>query len=186
MFQMMLFTGVVIGCCPLEKSCHVLPKNARRQIGISREALVQEPSMTIDALNNILDELNAWKRAQMTATLWWRDDDAALPCVELDHLIRLSNEHAVPCGLAAIPMLAGEPLRKNISDAAYVWILQHGYAHKNYALPCSGAWELGLHRPKSAVLEDLRNGMLKFSQLFKSRFVPVVVQIGRASCRERV
>ena len=131
--------------------------------------------MTKDALNNILDELNAWKRAQMTATLWWRDDDAALPRVELDHLIRLSNEHAVPCGLAAIPMLAGEPLRKNISDAAYVWILQHGYAHKNHAPPGSGAWELGLHRPKSAVLEDLRNGMLKFSQLFKSRFVPVVV-----------
>ncbi len=38
-----------------------------------------------------------------------------------------------------------------------------------------GAWELGLHRPKSVVLDELRDGMLKLSQLFKTRFVPVLV-----------
>jgi len=131
--------------------------------------------MTIDALNLLLDELNAWKRTSMTVALWWRDDDAALPCVELDRLIQLSNEHAVPCGLATIPARAGEPLKKNISDASHIWILQHGYAHINHAPSGNGAWELGLHRPKSVVLDDLRNGMLKLSQLFKSRFVPVIV-----------
>jgi len=131
--------------------------------------------MTTDALNNLFTELDAWKRAGMTAALWWRDDDAAEPCIELDRLIRLSNEYGIPCGLAAVPTRAGEPLRKTISDAPHIWILQHGYAHKNHAPSGNGAWELGLHRPKSAVLEDLRNGMLKFTQLFKNRFVPVVV-----------
>ena len=131
--------------------------------------------MTRDTLNKILDELNAWKRAEMNATLWWRDDDAAQPCVELDRLIRLSSAHTVPCGLATIPERTGEPLQKNISDAPYIWILQHGYAHKNHAPSGNGAWELGLHRPQSEVLDDLRKGMRKLSQLFKDRFVPVIV-----------
>lgn len=131
--------------------------------------------MTIDALNILLDELNAWKLANRTATLWWRDDDAALPCAELDRLIQLSNRHDIPCGLATIPTRSGEPLRQSITDANHLWILQHGYAHINHAPSGSGAWELGLHRPKSVVLEDLRNGMLKLTQLFKNRFVPVIV-----------
>lgn len=131
--------------------------------------------MTTDAINTFLQELDAWKQAGQTAQLWWRDDDAADPCVELDKLIGLSNSHGIPCGLAAIPARAGEPLRKTISDAPHVWILQHGYEHKNHAPSGAGAWELGLHRPKSVVLEELRDGMVKFTQLFKNRFVPVVV-----------
>jgi len=131
--------------------------------------------MMIDALQEIQDELDNWKRSGMTAALWWRDDDAAEPCVGLDRLIRLGNEYAVPCGLATIPVRSGESLGKIVSDAPYVWIIQHGYAHKNHAPSGAGAWELGLHRPESVVLEDLRNGMLTLSQLFKDRFVPVVV-----------
>lgn len=131
--------------------------------------------MTLDALNPLLAELDAWAKSDMTAELWWRDDDAGEPCVELDQLIRLSNEHGVPCGLASIPTRAGEPLRKVVSGAAHIWILQHGYAHINHASSGNGAWELGLHRPTSVVLDELRDGMLKLSQLFKDRFVPVVV-----------
>jgi len=129
--------------------------------------------MTNDTLKKIMTELVAWKRSEKTATLWWRDDDAAEPCPELDRLIRLSNQHAVPCGLATIPARSGEPLGKALSDATHIWIIQHGYAHINHA--SSGAWELGLHRPATVVLDDLRNGMLKLSGLFKTRFVPVVV-----------
>ena len=133
--------------------------------------------MTLDAMNILLQELDAWQAADMTAELWWRDDDAAEPTVELDRLLGLSNRFNVPCGLAAVPAKAGEPLRKTISDATDVWILQHGYAHINHAPSGTGtgAWELGLHRPKSEVLEELRQGMLKFTQLFKGRFVPVLV-----------
>jgi hypothetical protein len=129
----------------------------------------------MDVLQRISDELDKWKRVGMTAAMWWRDDDAAEPCVELDRLIRLSDGHAVPCGLATIPTRSGEPLGKVVSRAQYIWIIQHGYAHKNHAPSGAGAWELGLHRPKFAVLDDLRKGMLTLSQLFNDRFVPVVV-----------
>ena len=131
--------------------------------------------MTFDALNTLLAELDAWAAANMTAELWWRDDDAGEPCVELDRLFSLSDQHAAPCGLASIPVRAGEPLRKAVSDHPFIWILQHGYAHINHAPSGNGAWELGLHRPTSVVLDELRDGMLKLSQLFKGRFVPVVV-----------
>ena len=133
--------------------------------------------MTCEYMNTLLRELDAWKAAGMTAEMWWRDDDAAEPTAELDKLINVSNRFGVPCGLATIPAKAGEPLRKTVSGAANIWILQHGYAHINHAPSGGGigAWELGLHRPKSEVLEELRQGMLKLSQLFKSRFVPVLV-----------
>lgn len=131
--------------------------------------------MTQDDMNTLLRELDAWQAEDRTAELWWRDDDAVEPTVALDRLIGLSNRFGVACGLAAVPARAGEPLRKTISDATDVWILQHGYAHTNHAPSGTGAWELGLHRPKSEVLEELRQGMLKFTQLFKGRFVPVLV-----------
>ncbi len=131
--------------------------------------------MTHDALNILIRELDAWSALDATAELWWRDDDASEPCVELDHLFRLSAVHAVPCGLAAVPARTGEALRKDVSGQPHIWVLQHGWAHINYATGDKGAWELGLHRPKSVVLDELREGMLKFTQLFKGRFLPVLV-----------
>lgn len=131
--------------------------------------------MTIDPMKTLLDELDAWKDAGKTAEFWWRDDDAAEPSVELDRLLLLSDRFGAPCGLATVPAKTGEPLRKGLSHASHVWVLQHGYAHKNHAPSGAGAWELGSHRPKSVVLEELRQGMLKLTQLFKARFVPVLV-----------
>jgi hypothetical protein len=131
--------------------------------------------MTADSMNILLRELDAWKDAGATAEFWWRDDDAAEPNTALDRLIALSDRLGVPCGLATVPAKAGEPLRKTVSHAHHVWVLQHGYAHKNHAPSGAGAWELGGHRPKSVVLDELRLGMGKLTQLFKSRFVPVLV-----------
>lgn len=131
--------------------------------------------MTVDALNLLLAELDAWAKSDATAELWWRDDDAGEPCADLDQLFRLSEQYSAPCGLASIPVRAGEPLRKAVGEQPYIWVLQHGYAHINHAPKGNGAWELGLHRPVSEVLEELRQGMLKLSQLFNDRFVPVVV-----------
>lgn len=131
--------------------------------------------MTSDALTSLLAELDAWAKIGLTAELWWRDDDAGVPCPALDQLLSLSDRHAVPCGLATVPTRAGDPLRKSVSNALHIWVLQHGYAHINHAPSGNGAWELGLHRPTSVVLDELRSGMTKLSQLFKDRFVPVIV-----------
>ncbi|WP_272698948.1 polysaccharide deacetylase family protein [Desulfovibrio sp. Fe33] len=131
--------------------------------------------MTVDSMNMLLRELDAWKDAGKTAEFWWRDDDAAEPTVALDRLIALSDRFGVPCGLATVPAKAGEPLRKTVSHAHNVWVLQHGFAHVNHAPSGAGAWELGNHRPKSVILEELKQGMGKLTQLFKTRFVPVLV-----------
>lgn len=131
--------------------------------------------MTPEALQPLFAELDASHKAGLTAELWWRDDNAIVPTVELDRLMNLSNRFDIPCGLAAIPSGTGEPLRKTVSDAAHVWVLQHGFAHADHASGEQDHWELGLNRPKSVVLDELRQGMVKFNQLFKFRFVPVLV-----------
>lgn len=131
--------------------------------------------MTSDYLNTLLAELDVWAKANLTATFWWRDDDAAEPCVSLDKLFALSDRQGVPCGLATIPAKSGEPLRKAVSGAGHIWVIQHGYAHINHANKGEGAWELGLHRPTSVILDELRDGMVKLSQLYKDRFVPALV-----------
>lgn len=131
--------------------------------------------MTEDVFKPLSAELDLWNWTGTPARLWWRDDDAVEPSMELNTLIDLTEAHHAPCGLAVVPEKAGEPLRKFVSGTGYIWILQHGYAHANHAPKGSGAWELGLHRPKEVVLDELRAGMSKLSQLFKDRFVPVVV-----------
>lgn len=131
--------------------------------------------MTFEAMKPLLNELDAHLTDGLVAELWWRDDNSIVSTVELDRLIALSNRHGVPCGLAASPADAGEPLRKAVSDAAHVWVLQHGVTHADRAPGGIEEGEPDVHRPKSEVLEELRQGMLKFNQLFKDRFVPVLV-----------
>lgn len=131
--------------------------------------------MSTDVFKPLSDELDLWNWSGTPASLWWRDDDAAESSLELDKLINLTEAHKAPCGLAVVPAKTGESLRKFLSGTGYIWILQHGYAHVNHAPKDSGAWELGLHRPKDVVLEELREGMGKLRQLFKDSFVPVVV-----------
>ena len=131
--------------------------------------------MTVHIFHILLNELDAWHRAGLNASLWWRDDDASEPSVALDRLVYLSETFHAPCGLATIPVRAGNALAEFVDGSAYLWVLQHGYAHINHAPSGSGAWELGLHRPKSVVLEELNDGMTRLRQLFHDRFIPVVV-----------
>ena len=129
----------------------------------------------MDIFKNLIAELDTWAGIDQPVAFWWRDDDAEEPSVALDKLMRVSDGHGVQCGLAAIPARAGEPLRKAVTDAGQLWVLQHGYAHVNHAKGSGRAWELGLDRPISVILDELRDGMGKFNQLFKERFVPVLV-----------
>lgn len=131
--------------------------------------------MTSNALVPLLKELDAWSLAGRDALFWWRDDDAAHPCPELDELLNMTNRYGAPCGLAAIPARVGEPLARRLESEPLIWILQHGLAHVNHAPKGNGAWELGLHRPLPQVLADLRQGRDILSGLFGKRFVPVVV-----------
>ena len=120
-------------------------------------------------------ELDYWAEAGLTATFWWRDDDAVSATAELDRLIHESQNAGVL--LAVIPKHADSSLVDEVIKHQHVIVAQHGYAHINHAPRGQGlgAWELGLHRGQQAVMDDLGRGKEILVSLFEEKFIPVVV-----------
>jgi hypothetical protein len=127
-----------------------------------------------DAFAPLLAELDLWRDAGRTATLWWRDDDAVKPTRQLDRLIELSRR-GVPCGLAVVPLPAVTELAVQLLDEPFVEVLQHGYAHTNHAPPEVKSSEFGIQRDLDDRLADLAAGRDKLLHLFGHRFVPAFV-----------
>ncbi len=122
------------------------------------------------------EELARWSADGRTATLWWRDDDAAEPCPALDRLLDLARGQDLPLSLAVIPKAAGLDLAACLSDEpTRVTVLQHGYAHLNHAPPSEKKQELGAHRPLEAIAAELTMGREHLIRLFPDRFLPVLV-----------
>ncbi len=120
-------------------------------------------------------ELDIWLQAGLSATFWWRDDDAVCASSALDRLISASSEAGLL--LATIPKQADSSLADAIASHAHITIAQHGYAHINHAPRGQGlgAWELGLHRGEQAVMDDLAQGYEMLSGLFADHLIAVVV-----------
>jgi hypothetical protein len=122
------------------------------------------------------DEAARWRDAGRTAELWWRDDDAADAGPELDRLLDLQRETAMPLALAIVPARATPALAARLAGAPGVDLLQHGYAHVNHAPPGDGKKiELGPHRPAMIVLGELGTGWLALERLFGDRPLSVMV-----------
>lgn len=126
-----------------------------------------------DGLRRRLDTLGA---AGRTVSLWWRDDDAALPKPALDRLIALSHTLQLPLVLAVIPQPTQPSLAERLArpDAAYVTVVQHGWRHANHEPVGARAAELGASRPVETVLTELAEGHAKLTALFGARFLPVL------------
>ena len=122
------------------------------------------------------DELALWRAAGRTAELWWRDDDAADVGPELDRLLDLQRETAIPLALAIVPAHATPALAERLAGEPGVDLLQHGYAHVNHAPQGEGRKiELGPHRPAMIVLGELGTGWLALERLFGDRPLSVMV-----------
>lgn len=117
-------------------------------------------------------ELDRWGEAGRQATWWWRDDDAAQPSPELDRLLQLSD---VPLALAVVPAATDEKLAARLAPVGNVRVLQHGYAHQNYAGTQEKKIELGPQRPGQIVIGELATGKLRLESLFGERALPVLV-----------
>jgi hypothetical protein len=109
-------------------------------------------------LERLLAELDAWEREGRTATLWWRDDDAADATPALDRLLELSERHAVPVAVAVIPARATPALQDRLARAATVTVLQHGYAHTNHAAPGQKKSEYPATRSIEEVRQEIDRG----------------------------
>ncbi|OFX00960.1 MAG: hypothetical protein A3D94_11975 [Alphaproteobacteria bacterium RIFCSPHIGHO2_12_FULL_66_14] len=122
------------------------------------------------------DELGRWRDAGRIAELWWRDDDAANAGPELDRLLAIHRESAMPLALAVVPAHATAALAARLADEPAVDLLQHGYAHANHATPGDAKKiELGPHRPAMMVLGELGTGWLALERLFGARPLSVMV-----------
>jgi peptidoglycan/xylan/chitin deacetylase (PgdA/CDA1 family) len=116
--------------------------------------------------------LDAWHHERRSATLWWRDDDAARSTPELDRLLALCARHGVPVALAIVPETAEPALAARLRDEPLVHVVQHGYAHVNHAPATEKKNELGAHRPPSVRLEELASGRDRLGAF--PRFLPAL------------
>lgn len=121
-------------------------------------------------------ELGAWRDTGRPATLWWRDDDAVDDSPALDRLLELAARHGVPLNLAVIPLHATGALAARLALAdTHATVLQHGFAHTNHAPEGEKSVELGPHRPRVAICEELMRGLAMLTARFGQQAVPVLV-----------
>ncbi|WP_185985061.1 polysaccharide deacetylase family protein [Aureimonas mangrovi] len=108
--------------------------------------------------------------------VWWRDDDAVRPTPALAKLLDLSRRHELPIVLAVVPAHLDPDLPSALSAAsADVTVAQHGFAHRNEAVPPGRAVECGGRRETSAILNDLDDGRQRLAKAFGERFRPIMV-----------
>jgi hypothetical protein len=120
-------------------------------------------------------ELARWRALGRVATLWWRDDDAAVPDAALARLAALSARWSVPLSLAVIPARMSSALERVLASAARAHALQHGFAHTDHAAREEPAAELGEHRPAAVVLDELACGQQRLRRELGAAFLPVLV-----------
>ncbi|MEO3435455.1 polysaccharide deacetylase family protein [Inquilinus sp. CAU 1745] len=158
------------------------PTGSRPQKPAAREEIITISTATgapttepvVDPWSALDQELSAWAEAGMTATFWWRDDDAVMPTPTLDRLLSLSARHEVPLALAVIPAFVEDGLAGRLEGGTTATILQHGWAHANHAPESEKKAELGDHRPPAMIGEELGRGAARLRTLFGERFLPVL------------
>lgn len=120
-------------------------------------------------------ELARWEDAGRIAEFWLRDDDAVEPTEPLDRLLGLTEKFGVPATLAAIPAFTGKALASRLAGASQVTVAVHGWSHQNHAPNEEKKQELGRHRDRGIVLDELGRGLSRITRLHGERMVPLLV-----------
>jgi hypothetical protein len=121
------------------------------------------------AWSDFFAELDRWPDG--TATLWWRDDDATAASAALDRLIALAD---LPLALAVVPAHMQITLAERLAGSR-IDVLQHGFSHANHQPRTEKKAELGNARPVAVMLEELRRGWQRLTNMFGRRALPVLV-----------
>jgi peptidoglycan/xylan/chitin deacetylase (PgdA/CDA1 family) len=129
----------------------------------------------VTAWQQLDHELDLWRAEGRAVTLWCRDDDACRDSPALQRLLAIAQTGSVPVALAAIPAALAPDLVDAVAKAEIVTVVQHGYAHRNHALPGERSRELGSHRPVSATVAELERGLGILRRAFGRRFAAVLV-----------
>lgn len=117
------------------------------------------------------EELARWAAAGRVATLWWRDDDAvaATPA-----LARLLESARVPLALAVIPGLLESSLAPALRHRPDIFVLQHGFRHRNHEPGGVKNAELGASRGPAELAAELAAGWRSLQDAFGDRALPVL------------
>ncbi len=118
-------------------------------------------------------ELALWRDQGLVLPLWWRDDDAVAPSLELDRLIALAADVAAPLHLAVIPDPATSELADRLRGEATISVLQHGWRHANHAPYGQKKAEFGAHRPAIEMLGEIAQGWLRIQSLYGAQALPL-------------
>jgi hypothetical protein len=86
-----------------------------------------------------------------------------------------AEDFGIPVALAVIPARTGPALAEHLAPARHIHPLVHGWSHANHAPASEKKQELGPHRLRSAVLDDLANGLDRLSKLYGHRLTPMLV-----------
>lgn len=132
--------------------------------------------MTLNAMMKpLLRALDNRRDARDPVQFWFRDDDAVEPTAPLGYLLELSDRYAIPMTLAVIPAHSGHLLAQRLATVKGVAVAVHGWSHENYAPADEKKQELGLHRPLSETLTELKHGYNDLAQRHAAQFVPLLV-----------
>lgn len=124
----------------------------------------------------VRDELEKWRRKNLTLPVWWRDDDAVKPTEQLERMIELSEQFNVPVHLATIPREATRALADLVSEHATLIPVVHGWSHTNHqptgerSCEFGGARSIELRREEAA--EGLRRLRILMGDRVAAMFVP--------------
>ena len=113
--------------------------------------------------------------AGLKTSVWWRDDDVFDDTKELNRLLHFSEKHDVPVHLAVIPKHLTDDARVLIKSNRNITVLQHGYAHVNHAKNGAPLNEFSLDREIEVMLNEIRCGFTKLSEVFDEQFLPLFV-----------
>lgn len=108
--------------------------------------------------DDLTRELDAWLAEGLTATFWWRDDDAIEVTDALERMLKISENTGTPIAMAVIPARAGNDLRDRLIRHKRVDVLQHGLAHANHEAEGGKKSEFGASRDIKLVEAELRQG----------------------------
>ncbi|MGI9372139.1 MAG: polysaccharide deacetylase family protein, partial [Hyphomicrobiales bacterium] len=104
-----------------------------------------------------------------------RDDDAIRETSELKRLAAWCERANAEILLAVIPHLADETLAASAHNTPFLVPCVHGWAHKNHAPANEKKMELGAHRARADVLDELRAARERIEHLFAGHALDVLV-----------
>lgn len=111
----------------------------------------------------------------MTATLWWRDDDAGRDDPKLERLLALADACERPVALAVVPQWLEPATVERILASPWATVLQHGIDHADHGVGEDKMIELGGGVDRAWLEDALQAGRERLAAAFGERFLPVMV-----------